>query len=112
MEPSDYPLEVSVADARARVQAHPDRVQVLDVREPDELAICQLEGATPIPMRQIPAQAAALPRDRHLLVLCHHGVRSLRVTEFLRAQGFMAVSSIAGGIDAWAEAFDPAMRRY
>jgi rhodanese-related sulfurtransferase len=112
MSLSDYPLEISVAEARALVQAHPDRVQVLDVREPHELAICSIPGATHIPMRQIPAQAAALPRDRHLLVLCHAGVRSLRVTQFLRAQGFSAVSNIAGGIDAWAVEFDPAMRRY
>jgi len=112
MSPPDYPLELTVAEARALMQAHPDRVQVLDVREPHELAICQLDGAAHVPMSQIPAQAAALPRDRHLLVLCHHGVRALRVTQFLRAQGFTAVSNIGGGIDAWAAEFDPAMRRY
>ena len=58
------------------------------------------------------AAAAELPRDRHLLILCHSGMRSMRVTQFLRSQGFNAVSNIAGGIDAWAEELDPAMRRY
>lgn len=112
MDESEYPIEVTVAEARALVDASPTSVRIIDVREPDELAICQLPGAEHIPMRQIPAKAVSLPRDRHLLVLCHHGGRSLQVTRFLRAQGFTAVSSIDGGIDAWAEEFDPAMRRY
>jgi sulfur-carrier protein adenylyltransferase/sulfurtransferase len=108
----EHPLEVTVAEAHALVTAHPDQVRIIDVREPDELEICRLPGADHIPMRQIPAQVATLPHDRHLLVLCHHGSRSLQVTRFLRAQGFKAVSSIDGGIDAWAGEFDPAMRRY
>jgi len=112
MDESEYPLEVTVAETHALVTSHPDQVHIIDVREPDEREICQLPGAEHIPMRQIPAKAANLLRDRHLLILCHHGSRSLQVTRFLRAQGFTAVSSIAGGIDAWAEEFDPAMRRY
>jgi adenylyltransferase/sulfurtransferase len=44
--------------------------------------------------------------------MCHHGGRSLKVTEYLRAQGYTAVSNVAGGIDAWAEHIDPALRRY
>ena len=63
-------------------------------------------------MRQIPEQVSTLPRDEYLLIHCHHGGRSLQVTQFLRAQGFTAVSNVAGGINAWAEAFDPAMQRY
>ena len=108
----EHPLEVTVAEAHALAATHPDQVRIIDVREPDELEICRLPGAEPIPMRQIPAMAATLPRDRHLLVLCHHGGRSLQVTRFLRAQGFTAVSSIAGGMEAWAEELDPTLRRY
>ena len=55
---------------------------------------------------------ATLPKDKHLLIHCHHGGRSLRVTQYLRAKGFTAVTNVAGGIDAWAQTFDPAMRRY
>jgi adenylyltransferase/sulfurtransferase len=55
---------------------------------------------------------AALPRAQHLLVLCHHGARSRRVTEYLREHGFSAVSNISGGINAWAEEIDPTMARY
>ena len=63
-------------------------------------------------MRQIPENLQALPRDQPILVLCHHGMRSLRVTEYLRAQGFPQVSNIAGGITAWAEQIEPGMPRY
>ena len=112
MDPSQYPLEISVIAARALAAASPGTVRIIDVREPDELEICQVPGAEPIPMRQIPARVATLPRDQHLLILCHTGQRSLQVTRFLRAQGFTAVSNIAGGIEAWAEELDPAMRRY
>jgi molybdopterin/thiamine biosynthesis adenylyltransferase/rhodanese-related sulfurtransferase len=112
MSATDFPLEVSVAEAKAIVDAQPGASAIIDVREPYEIEICRVAGAEYIPMRQIPERLATLPRDKHLLILCHSGARSLRVTEFLRARDFPAVSNIAGGIDAWAEEIDPAMRRY
>lgn len=112
MDQPTYPLEVSVAEASALLASGPGEALVLDVREPHELAINHIVGAVHIPMREVPAQMHTLPRDRHLLVLCHHGYRSLRVTHYLRDQGFTAVSNIAGGIEAWAAEIDPAMRRY
>ena len=108
----DVPLEVSVAEAsRLRLSA-PEGTLIIDVREDFELAICRVDGARHIPMRQIPEQVDALPRDKHLLILCHSGGRSYRVTEFLRARGLNAVSNIAGGIDAWAGEIEPGMARY
>ncbi|HWB59886.1 MAG TPA: rhodanese-like domain-containing protein, partial [Chthoniobacteraceae bacterium] len=107
-----YPLEVSVLEARDRLAAAPGRTQLIDVREPYEVEICRVAGSVFIPMRQIPAHVGALPRDRHLLIFCHHGSRSRGVTEFLRANGFTAVSNVAGGIAAWAEEIEPGMRRY
>lgn len=112
MTEADIPLEISVADAKRLHDTRPEATVIVDVREPYEVEICSVPGATFIPMREIPAAAAELPRDRHLLILCHSGMRSMRVTQFLRSQGFNAVSNIAGGIDAWAEELDPAMRRY
>jgi rhodanese-related sulfurtransferase len=107
---AEIPLEVSVAEAHARYDK--PNALLIDVREPYELQICHVDGATHIPMRQIPERLETLPRDKHLLILCHSGGRSLRVTEFLRAHGFAAVSNVAGGIDAWAAELDPNMRRY
>lgn len=106
------PLEITVTEARQLLDTAADRVQLIDVREPFEVAICQIPDSELIPLRQIPEHATTLPKDRHLLILCHHGARSLRATEFLRARGYEAVSSIAGGIDAWAEQIDPTMARY
>ena len=63
-------------------------------------------------MRQIPAQLGVLPKDKYLLILCHTGVRSMRVTEFFRANGYPAVSNVGGGIAAWADKIEPGMRRY
>jgi len=112
MSEAEFPLEISVTEAKQLRDAAPDRTRIIDVREPYELEICQIAGAAHIPMRQIPEHLDTLPRDRHLLILCHAGGRSRRITEFLRAHGFTAVSNIAGGIDAWAEAIEPGLRRY
>jgi adenylyltransferase/sulfurtransferase len=106
------PLEVSVRETKQLRDAHPAATVLIDVREPYELEICRVAGADHIPMRQIPGRLDDLPKDKRLLILCHTGGRSLRVTEFLRDHGFSAVSNVAGGIDAWAAEIDPAMRRY
>lgn len=110
--PENHPLELSVEEAHRLLATQPEGVLLIDVREPHEWEICRIPGAELIPMRQIPERLGSLPRDKHLLIHCHHGGRSLRVTEFLRAHGIAAVSNVAGGIDAWAQAFDPAMPRY
>ncbi len=105
----ETPLEVDVTTA-ARLQQ--EGALLLDVREPIEVATCAIAGSRHIPMRQIPESLPDLPRDRLILVQCHHGGRSLRVTQFLRANGFEQVSNVAGGIDAWAEQIDPSLARY
>ena len=112
MSEQNYPLEISVTEAKRLLDESPCGVMLIDVREPFETEIASVKGAELIPMRQMPEHARSLPRDEHLLIMCHHGGRSLRVTEYLRAQGYTAVSNVAGGIDAWAEQIEPAMRRY
>lgn len=112
MSDNSVPLEISVEETHQLLKSSPDKVLLIDVREPHEVAICRIEGATHIPMRQIPEQIDELPRDKHLLIHCHHGGRSMRVTEFLRSHGFTDVSNVAGGIDAWALQIEPGMNRY
>jgi rhodanese-related sulfurtransferase len=102
--------EITVGELHARRRA--GSVFVLDVREPHELAVAALEGAVHIPMAQIPDRVGELPRDREIVVLCHQGVRSERVTQFLRASGFDRAVNLAGGIDAWSREIDPALPRY
>jgi sulfur-carrier protein adenylyltransferase/sulfurtransferase len=112
MSSEEIPLEISAREAHALHQANPAGTMIIDVREAFELAICRLADAEHIPMRQIPERLGELPRDRHLLILCHAGGRSLRVTEFLRARGLNSVTNIAGGISAWADEVDPTLAKY
>ena len=112
MTNNDCPLEISVEETKRLLDTQPGETVLIDVREPHELAICRIAAAQPIPMRQIPEHLTVLPRDKHLLIHCHHGGRSLRVTEYLRANGFTTVSNVAGGIEAWAERIEPGIARY
>ncbi len=105
----ETPLEIDVMTAVDQLRSG---ALLLDVREPHEVALCAIAGSQRIPMQQIPAQMGALPRDQLILVHCHHGGRSMRVTQFLRANGFTQVSNVAGGIDTWAELIDPTLARY
>lgn len=106
----DIPIEIDVTEA-AQLAKLPGNV-LLDVREAHEIAICQIEGSLHIPMSEVPRRLAELPGNQALYVLCHHGGRSMRVTQFLRANGFPQATNIAGGIEAWAEKVDPGVPRY
>jgi len=85
---------------------------LLDVREAEELAIAAVSGVVHIPMGEVPARLAELDRDRHIVCMCHGGVRSLRVAEFLAANGYERVFNLSGGIDAWSLQIDPGIPRY
>ena len=110
MPDSLTPFEVDVATARSLLDR--GEAGLIDVREPEEHAICRIAGSRLLPMREIPGTLDSLPRDRKLLVLCHHGGRSARVTQFLRTQGFDHVINVRGGIDAWARELDSSLARY
>jgi adenylyltransferase/sulfurtransferase len=105
----ETPFEIDVRTAARQLRAG---ALLLDVREPHEVAACAVAGSRHIPMRRIPESLADLPQDQDILVLCHHGGRSLRVMQFLRANGFARASNVAGGIDAWAREIDPSLPRY
>ena len=111
MELGACPLEINVVETKQLLEK-PGQVELIDVREPFERELCAIAGSTHVPMGQIPEQLATLPKDRHLLIYCHHGGRSMRVTQFLRGQGYTQVTNVGGGIDAWAEQIDPGMKRY
>jgi rhodanese-related sulfurtransferase len=91
----------------------PEAPILLDVREPWECATASIPGALAIPMGEIPTRAhAELDPDRAYVVYCHHGMRSLSVTMWMRREGFDQVQSLAGGIDEWSRSVDPAIPRY
>ena len=86
--------------------------QVLDVRESWEVALGALPGAMAIPMGQVPARLHELDPHRPVVCVCHHGVRSQHVAMFLQRQGFVDVSNLAGGVDAWAREADATFPTY
>ena len=85
---------------------------ILDVREPWECGICMLPGATHIPLGQIPSRLQELDKNKDIVVLCHHGVRSYQVAYYLQHQGFEKLHNLQGGINAWAREIDPTMPKY
>ncbi len=103
--------EIGVEELKRRHDAGED-VVLLDVREADELATAAIPWATWIPMNEIPDRLEELPRDKPLVVMCHAGGRSARVTRFLEESGFTNAANLAGGIDAWATTVEPGMARY
>jgi adenylyltransferase/sulfurtransferase len=74
---------------------------LIDVREPHEHAVSQIDGARLIPLRELPSQLGELPRDREIIVHCKSGARSSRAVKLLLESGFPRVTNVQGGIDAW-----------
>ena len=107
-EPADG-VEITVDElARRRAVAG---LAIVDVREPWEWEIARIEGSRLLPLGSLARQLAELdPRDEVVLV-CHHGVRSLAAQRLLAGAGFRA-RSLRGGIDAWSAEVDPALARY
>ena len=103
--------EISVDELKRRRDAG-DELVLLDVREPDEIATASIPWATVIPMREIPLRISEIPRDKPLVVMCHHGGRSERVAQFLEANGYDNAINLTGGIDAWSTTVDPTVPRY
>lgn len=107
-------FEIEPEELAAQLKSTDGRPRLIDCREADEFAICQLEGSELMPMSQFVEQVAKLGPDKEvaLVVYCHHGMRSARATEYLRALGYRNTRSLAGGIDRWAIEIEPGMDRY
>jgi rhodanese-related sulfurtransferase len=109
MSRADYEIAPEALQKRL---AEPNPPLLLDVRRHDEVAICSLAGSVHLPMDELQDRLAELDPENETVVYCHHGVRSLSVTVFLRNQGFRNVSSLSGGIDRWSALVDPSIPRY
>lgn len=110
--PDPDSAEITPEDTAAWLAKAPADFQLVDCREPDEWALCRIDGATLVPLSQFAELAPShLTPDRPVVVYCHHGMRSLRATHWLRSKGYEAWS-LAGGIDAWSDLIDPAVPRY
>ena len=106
------PLEMTAREVKDRLDRG-EPLKLLDVREPFEHEQARIEGAELVPMRTVPKHLEALRAEaRPIVVLCHHGMRSLQVVQWLRQQGIGDCTSMAGGIDAWSLEVDPTVGRY
>lgn len=85
---------------------------LVDVREPWEFDVCHIDGSLHVPLGELPAHVDALPKDRPLVIVCHHGNRSLHAAAWLQRIGFADVHNLDGGVEGWATEVDPAMARY
>ena len=102
ISPSEYVREAALKPATLLV----------DVREAWERDIAKLEGALHVPMAEVPARLAEIGRERDVVVMCRSGGRSLKVAQYLEAQGYRSVANLTGGILAWQREVDPSLATY
>ena len=85
---------------------------LIDVREKWELDICKIEGAVNMPMSSIMETFSELDPESSYSLYCHHGMRSMKVANFLHSNGFKSLFNLQGGIDAWSREIDASVDRY
>ena len=106
----DY--EITAEEVKAKLDAG-DQFTLLDVREPWEAQAARIDSAKLMPMGDVPSRAhQELDPEDHIVVVCHHGVRSMHVTAWLRQQGFEKAQSMRGGMDAWSRRVDQTVPVY
>jgi len=110
-EDAGRPVEIAPLALRDRL-VQTDAPLLLDVRTREEWAICRIEGATWIPLQDLPRRSEELDPGREIVVYCHVGGRSAQAVQYLLSRGFPRVSNLTGGIRAWAASVDPSMPRY
>ena len=105
--------QMLATDVKAKLDAG-EPVLLLDVRQPEEYAICRLPGSQLIPLNELAVRTSEIdpPAGTTIVVYCHHGVRSLHATHFLQVNGFENVVSMHGGIEAWSQQVDATVPRY
>jgi adenylyltransferase/sulfurtransferase len=104
-------IEISPQEVKQRLDRG-EKLLFVDVREPWEYGTTRIEGSKLIPLREIPANLAALESAEDVILFCHHGIRSLDAAAWLRSQGVEAARSMTGGIDRWSTEIDPLVPRY
>lgn len=104
--------QLSPQQVQELLEQSDDKPVLIDVREPFEIEICAIEGATNIPLSQFSETVDTLNPDKEYVLICHHGMRSQRAGMIMESLGFNKLVNLVGGIDAWACNVDPQMQRY
>jgi len=107
------PIEIEVENVKSLIDSDEDFLLV-DCRESMEREIALIKGAVHIPVGEtVERQSEMEPyREKRIVILCHHGVRSLQVTHYLRSQGFEMAQNMTGGIDQWSDDIDTTLAKY
>lgn len=107
---------ITVDELAAHLADASDSLQLVDVREPDELAIAHIDGFINLPLSQFAEWSGnirtQLNPDAEIVVMCHHGMRSAQMCQWLANQGFTRVKNLTGGIDAYSLTIDSSVPRY
>jgi rhodanese-related sulfurtransferase len=118
-DPSSTPMtftEITVTELAIKLADNANQYQFVDVREPQELALVTLPRFINLPLSEhanwSPEIYTQLDKDIETLVLCHHGMRSAQMSQWLIERGFSHVSNIIGGIDAYSRYVDASLPRY
>jgi rhodanese-related sulfurtransferase len=108
--------QVWVTELASRMAEPDSRLQLVDVREPEELAIAQVDGFLNLPLSEYEEWStdirSRLDPDVETIVMCHHGMRSAQMCQWLISQGFTNVKNLVGGIDAYSQSIDPSVPQY
>lgn len=104
--------EFSALQVHEYIQSQSAAPLLLDVREPWEYQICHIDGSQLIPMNQIPNKLSEFSPEQEMIIICHHGIRSRMVANYLVNNGFTKIINLTGGVAAWAEQVDSQMAVY
>ena len=102
-------MEIEVLELKKMLKNQ--EIVLMDVREPYEVEICNIKGSLFIPMNEIPQNIEQLDKEKRYAVMCHSGVRSLYVSNYLNSLGYSTLN-VTGGIERWATVVDKNMKRY
>ena len=110
-------MEMEMEIGAGELKERPDRgdeIDLVDVREPFEWGMANLEGygARLIPMGEVVERMEEMDPAREIVFICRSGSRSMQVTRYLRAQGYARARNLRGGVLAWSEEVDPSFPRY
>jgi len=103
---------ISAVELNALLESSKTPPFLLDVREPHEFEYCHISNSHLIPMQSIPNCLEQLPEDSPIITICHHGMRSQQVAQFLIQKGFKDITNLSGGVHAWAASVDNEMPTY
>jgi rhodanese-related sulfurtransferase len=103
--------QLSAIELKNKIQDN-EQLFLLDVREPFEFAHAHIDGSVLIPLNQIPQRLREIDMEQEVVLICHHGMRSMQAANFLAQVGYKQISNLVGGIDAWSIECDGSVARY